>query len=590
MIVGAGSSLRNQQKFGYLVTVLQKPHTHVWGTLRRYLTYTTAGIAIMGGVGAFEAHRPASVSPALASDLVAAFSGTNAVSQGFANLGTLGSDETLPVWAQRIPTGTNTFTVAAAESGSAAPAPFVAAPALTTLMPGSALEPTPDSDMEMETASTDPVPSAAPIEPVLSTPLEAVAAEFGMGAGRRDWDADDSVVREAKRDVQKVIEVQRGDTLYGVLVEAGLSETEAKDTVGALADVFSPRNLKAGQEITLNLTTGAGGVVTTPQPQLVSLSLEPSVERDVTVSRDSKGELIAEAVDKPLTETRARAAGVITFSLYDAAMKAGLPSSVIADVIKAYSYDVDFQRDIQEGDSFEVVYERLENADGELARTGQMLYAALNTSGITRQIYWFEHDGEGEFYNSKGEAVRKTLLATPVDGARITSGFGARKHPILGYTKMHKGMDFGAPTGTPIYAAGNGTIVEMGPKGAYGNYVRIKHNGTYQTAYAHTSRFAKGLHKGDKVKQGQVIAYVGTTGRSTGPHLHFEVLVDGVQVNPKKIKSTGSSKLAGKDLKAFKDQVASIDADRQRMRGAVEIAERPDAAPADCDDAQGCQN
>ncbi len=171
------------------------------------------------------------------------------------------------------------------------------------------------------------------------------------------------------------------------------------------------------------------------------------------------------------------------------------------------------------------------------------------------------------------KAVRKTLLATPIDGARITSGFGAREHPILGYTKMHKGIDFGAPTGTPIFAAGNGTIVEMGRKGSYGNYVRIKHNGTYQTAYAHTSRFAKGLHKGDKVKQGQVIAYVGTTGRSTGPHLHFEVLLNGAQVNPKTVKSTGSSKLAGKDLKAFKAQVASIDADRQRMRGAVEIAE-----------------
>ncbi|MBI2257010.1 MAG: peptidoglycan DD-metalloendopeptidase family protein [Proteobacteria bacterium] len=574
------------------MTVLQKPHTHVWGTLRRYLTYTTAGIAIMGGIGAFEAHRPKSVLPASASDLVAAFSGTNAVSQGFANSATLGSDETLPVWAQRIPTTSeNTFTVAAADKG-AEPAPFVAAPALTTLMPGSALEPALESDLEADiaTAATDPVPSAAPVEPVSATPLEAVAAEFGMGAGRRDWNADDSVIREAKRDMQKVIEVQRGDTLYGVLVEAGLSETEAKDTVGALADVFSPRALKAGQEITLNLTTGAGAVSETPQPQLVSLSLEPSVERDVTVSRDSKGELVAEAVDKPLTETRARAAGVITFSLYDAAMKAGLPSSVIADVIKAYSYDVDFQRDIQDGDSFEVVYERLENDEGELARTGQMLYAALTTSGVTRQIYWFEHDGGGEFYNSKGEAVRKTLLATPIDGARITSGFGARKHPILGYTKMHKGMDFGAPTGTPIYAAGNGVIVEMGPKGAYGNYVRIKHNGTYQTAYAHTSRFAKGLHKGDKVSQGQVIAYVGTTGRSTGPHLHFEVLVDGVQVNPKNIKSTGSTKLAGKDLKAFKAQVATIDSDRERMRGAVEIAERPDAETLDCSDPQGCQN
>jgi murein DD-endopeptidase MepM/ murein hydrolase activator NlpD len=590
MVVSGLATEGNQHKFGYLVTVLQKPHTHVWGTLRRYLTYTTAGIAIMGGVGAFEAHRPQSVSSAAASDLATTFSGTNAVTRGFADLGTLGGDEILPIWAQRIPTGTNSFTVAAAADDETAPAPFVAAPALTTLIPGSALEPAPETDVATETAEVTELPAAAPLEPALMAPVDAVASEFGMGTGKREWDTDDAVLREAKLDVQKVIEVQRGDTLYGVLVEAGLSETEAKDTVGALADVFSPRSLKAGQEITLNMTTGAGGVVAAPQPQLVSLSLEPSVERDVTVSRDAKGTLVAEAVDKPLTESRARAAGVINFSLYDAAMKAGLPSSVIADVIKAYSYDVDFQRDIQQGDSFEVVYERLENADGELARTGQMLYAALTTSGVTRQIYWFEQDGDGQFYSPKGEAVRKTLLATPIDGARITSGFGARKHPILGYTKVHKGVDFGAPTGTPIFAAGNGTVVEIGRKGAYGNYVRIKHNGTYQTAYAHTSRFAKGLRKGDKVKQGQVIAYVGTTGRSTGPHLHFEVLVGGVQINPKNVKSTGSSKLAGKDLKAFKAQVATIDADRQRMRGAVEIAERPDAGTVDCNDPQGCQN
>jgi murein DD-endopeptidase MepM/ murein hydrolase activator NlpD len=219
-----------------------------------------------------------------------------------------------------------------------------------------------------------------------------------------------------------------------------------------------------------------------------------------------------------------------------------------------------------------------------------MVYAMLNTGGVAHPIYWFERDGDGEFFTPNGEAVRKSLLATPIDGARITSGFGARKHPILGFTKVHKGIDFGAPTGTPIYAAGNGTVVEIGSKGAYGKYIRLKHNGTFQTAYAHTSKFAKGLKKGDKVKQGQVIAYVGTTGRSTGPHLHFEVLENGAQVNPKKIKSTGGDKLAGKDLKAFKAQVAVIDLERQQLRNVVEIAETPGAAPVDCSTDQGCEN
>lgn len=554
------------------MTVLQKPHTQVWGTLRRYLTYTTAGIAVMGGVGAFEAHRPSSIQAADAAALVTEFSGTQAVASGFAASGSLGLDATLPIWAQRIATDQIDYTVASSEVTTTTP--FVAAPAVTHLSPGNAL--------------AAPLDTHAADDSILPPQALPFAAQFGMETGKRGWDADDSFLKAASLDIQKVIEVQPGDTLFGVLVDAGLSQEDATNAVGAIADVFSPKSLKAGQEITLNMTTGAGSAE--PEAQLVSLSLEPSVERDVTVTRDSKGTLVAEAVEKPLVETNARVAGLISYSLYDAAMKSGLPSSVIADVIKAYSYDVDFQRDIQEGDSFEIVYERFENEDGELARTGQMLYAMLNTSGVARPIYWFERDGDGQFFTPKGEAVRKSLLATPIDGARITSGFGVRKHPILGYTKMHKGMDFGAPTGTPIYAAGNGTVVEIGDKGSYGKYIRLKHNGTVQSAYAHTSRFAKGLKKGDKVKQGDVIAYVGTTGRSTGPHLHFEVLENGTQVNPKKIKSAGGDKLAGKDLKAFKALVAEIDAERQTLRNVVEIAETPGAAAIDCSGDQGCEN
>jgi murein DD-endopeptidase MepM/ murein hydrolase activator NlpD len=549
----------------------------------------------MGGVGAFEAHRPSSIAAADAAALVDEFSGTAAVASGFASSGSLGLDASLPLWAQRIVSGSASFTLASsASTATASPglaaatpaAPFVAAPELPPLSPGNALN-TPAETKSLDSyAAADGYEAAGTIN-AQSLPF---AAQYGMETGRRGWESGDAFLEAASRDIQKVIEVQPGDTLYGVLVDAGLSQEDATNAIGAISDVFSPKSLKAGQEITLNMTTAAGPAQTDAQPQLVSLSLEPSVERDVTVTRDATGTLVAEAIEKPLVETRARVAGIISYSLYDAAMKAGLPSSVIADVIKAYSYDVDFQRDIQEGDSFEIVYERFENEDGELARTGKMLYAMLNTSGQARPIYWFERDGEGEYFTPKGEAVRKALLATPIDGARITSGFGARKHPILGYTKMHKGMDFGAPTGTPIYAAGNGTVVEIGNKGAYGNYVRIKHNGTYQTAYAHASKFAKGLNKGDKVKQGQVIAYVGTTGRSTGPHLHFEVLENGEQVNPKKIKSTGGDKLDGKDLKAFKSLVASIDAERLKLRNVVEIAETPGAAPVECGNSQGCEN
>jgi murein DD-endopeptidase MepM/ murein hydrolase activator NlpD len=262
----------------------------------------------------------------------------------------------------------------------------------------------------------------------------------------------------------------------------------------------------------------------------------------------------------------------------------------VADLIKTFSFDVDFQRDIQDGDSFEVLYERMENEDGEFVKSGKILFASLTLSGKTIPVYYFERDGDGEYFTPNGEAIRKSLLRTPVDGARITSGFGMRMHPLLGFSKMHKGIDFGAPTGTPIYAAGSGTVVEIGKKGSFGNYIRIRHNGEYQTAYGHMSRFAKGLVKGEKVKQGQVIGYVGATGRATGPHLHYEIMVAGAQVNPAKVKTVASNKLTGKQLKAFQATVEKTDADRRHQAEQQLIAERPNQPSLDCAGAAGCEN
>jgi len=322
----------------------------------------------------------------------------------------------------------------------------------------------------------------------------------------------------------------------------------------------------------------------------MSLSFEPDVTKNVKLTRSDAGDFVAAAVDKPTVEENRRAAGIIDSSLFDAAQEAGVPMPVVASLIKTFSFDVDFQRDIQDGDAFEVLYERTENDAGEFVKSGNILFASLTLSGKNIPIYYFERDGEGEYFTPSGEAIRKSLLRTPVDGARITSGFGMRMHPVLGFSKMHKGIDFGAPIGTPIYAAGSGTIAEIGKKGSYGNYIRIRHNGQYQTAYAHMSRFAKGLVKGEKVKQGEVIGYVGATGRATGPHLHYEILVDGSQVNPGKVKTTASNKLAGKELKAFQAQMAKIDADRKNQAQQQLIAERPASAPLDCSGTAGCQN
>jgi murein DD-endopeptidase MepM/ murein hydrolase activator NlpD len=206
-----------------------------------------------------------------------------------------------------------------------------------------------------------------------------------------------------------------------------------------------------------------------------------------------------------------------------------------------------------------MLVESFYDESGKKVRDGNVLYSSLMLQNRKIEIYMHKVDNRVEYFDSKGNSVRKSLLRTPINGARVSSGFGMRRHPILGYSKMHKGVDFAASTGTPILAAGAGTIIYMGIKGGYGNYVQIKHNNDYSTAYGHASRFNKKFRTGAKVKQGDVVAYVGTTGRSTGPHLHFELLYKGSQVNPAKVKATSGIKLVGKELVRFESSKNEID-------------------------------
>ena len=251
-------------------------------------------------------------------------------------------------------------------------------------------------------------------------------------------------------------------------------------------------------------------------------------------------------------------------------------------MIRIYSFDVDFQRELQPGDSFEVLYEALFENDGSLAKTDGVLYASLTLSGQRLDMYNFTpHSGHSDFFDSKGQSVRKTLMRTPIDGARLSSRFGMRKHPVLGYSRLHKGTDFAAPRGTPVYAAGDGVVESAGRNGAYGKYVRIRHNSTYKTAYAHMRRIAKGMRRGKRVRQGQVIGYVGSSGRSTGPHLHYEVLRGGRQVNPLKIKLPSGEKLKSADLESFERERARINTLRQQVRdGDAVIAQAGCQAPS----------
>jgi murein DD-endopeptidase MepM/ murein hydrolase activator NlpD len=415
-------------------------------------------------------------------------------------------------------------------------------------------------------------PAAAAAVPA-ADPGAALAAQF---AGTQP---DTSTPSPLSAAVEQVIQIEKGDTLMSVLTDAGIPNNEAHAAVMALSDIFSPRALKPGQPIKLTLASddqpdGNAGAADQPILHLMALTLDPSVEKHVELTRSLDGAFSAKSKDVPLEIETTRAVGTIQTSLFEAGQAEGVPVAIMGEVIHAFSYDVDFQRDFQPGDKFEIVYKHYLNEAGELAKSGDIDFASLTLSGRELKLYRYTlPDGRVDWFNPKGDSVRKALLRTPIDGARITSGYGVRVHPILGYSLMHKGVDFGAPMGTPIFAAGDGVIAQIGPYAGFGNYIRVKHNATYATAYGHISRFAGGLHAGSRVKQGQVIAYVGMTGRATGPHLHFEVLINGRQVNPQSIKLPTGEKLQGKQLKQFLAYAANLDRQRRDLAQKALVAQ-----------------
>ena len=238
---------------------------------------------------------------------------------------------------------------------------------------------------------------------------------------------------------------------------------------------------------------------------------------------------------------------------------AGIPPQITMEMIRIFSWDIDFQRDIQTDDKFEIIYETYLDKKNNYIKDGKILYAGLKVNNKWNKLYYFPTKSKyPEYFNIKGESAKKALLKTPVDGARLSSRFGKRKHPILGYTRMHRGIDFAAPYGTPVMAAGNGTIEKASRNGGYGKYVRIRHKNNYKTAYAHLKSYARNIRPGKTVKQGQIIGYIGSTGVSTGPHLHYEVLKKGRQVNPLSLKLPTGKKLNGNSFAKFKNQVNNI--------------------------------
>ena len=242
---------------------------------------------------------------------------------------------------------------------------------------------------------------------------------------------------------------------------------------------------------------------------------------------------------------------IILQSLYKAAMNQKIPANIIIEFARIYGFQVDFQRDIRKKDKFQIMYEIFLNEKKEIIETGEILFANLKISGQDNSLFYFDHKGSEGHYDKGGKSVKKALMKTPINGARLSSPFGMRKHPIDGYNKMHRGTDFAAPMGTPIMASGDGVVKKAGWCGGGGNCVKIKHNSTYQTIYAHMSKFARGIKAGVRVKQGQTIGYVGSTGKSTGPHLHYEVIVNGKKINSQKLKLPSGKILKGTERKLF---------------------------------------
>ncbi len=369
------------------------------------------------------------------------------------------------------------------------------------------------------------------------------------------------------------IRISKGENFVDALKRAGIRNSDRNEAAYAFGKHYNLRRLRPGQEFALTLgwpnqtlyqLTAEGAE---PEAHLQGLEFRIDPENRIVMRRDKSGALTAEKTAVALTTRTMAIAGRINGSLYESAKAVGAPDQIIADLADAFSYDVDFQREIFGGDEFEAIFEVRFDDQGQLVSTGEILYARLNWRGRQKEkgYYRFAASIDGtraDYYDASGQGAKRLLMKTPIDGARLSSGFGSRKHPILGYRRAHKGVDFAARRGTPIKAAGDGVIERADRYGSFGNYVRIRHANGYKTAYAHLKGFSRSARAGRRVRQGDIIGYVGTTGRSTGPHLHYEVHLKGKAVNPQRLKIATTKKLKGSDLDQFKARRDYINAMR----------------------------
>ena len=348
------------------------------------------------------------------------------------------------------------------------------------------------------------------------------------------------------------VKVGRGETLEAAVRRAGVGADEARAAVDLLGRAMDTVHIKAGMLIEAAI---ARPLQPAGEARLIGLSLRTGPATAITLSRRFDGALSVRELAETVRDETAVADGRIDGSLYESAQRIGATPAITAEVVKLFAHKLDFQRDIQPGDDFKLVFDRKVTEAGRTVEAGDLQYAELHGT----RFYRFARGHDIEYFDDFGKNIKGFLLKTPVDGAHITSLFGMRKHPILGYTRAHQGIDFGAGWGTPIVAAGDGVVAQAGPWAGYGNWLRIKHSGGWDTGYGHISRFAKGVRPGVHVRQGQVVAYVGATGLATGPHLHYEIWKAGQRVNPLSAKVPQGTVLAGGDLTRFKAEKARID-------------------------------
>jgi len=345
-----------------------------------------------------------------------------------------------------------------------------------------------------------------------------------------------------------------GDTHQTIINKLDISKKEKAVLLSTITSEKSLKVLKINQKFTFKFDNLS-------EQKIIEFIIETDKKNEILFKKSkTENKFLSEKIKKNFKKKLVYKETIITNSLYNSAIDLGIKPNIIIEFARLYGFQVDFQRDIWKNDSFQIIYEEFVNENKKIVDTGEIIFANLNLQNTDLQLYKFEYEkNKIDYFDENGKSIKKTLMKTPINGARLSSSYGKRKHPILGYTKMHTGTDFAAPIGTPIMASGDGKVTKAGWCGGGGNCVKIKHNSKYQTVYAHMSKFGRGIKKGKRVKQGQVIGYVGSTGLSTGPHLHYEVIENGRKVNSQKLKLPSGKILRGEERKKFEVSKIKID-------------------------------